>query len=78
MPTTPTYPDNQITKYGAKPYHHKTKMDCTIIAVKHNEYTKYVTQDIKDIMPDKAIIIDVRGAYKDNKEITNLGYYWKL
>ena len=47
-------------------------MDCTIIAVKHNEYTKYVTQDIKEIMPDKPIIIDVREAYKNKKEIIQL------
>jgi UDPglucose 6-dehydrogenase/UDP-N-acetyl-D-galactosamine dehydrogenase len=75
----PYVSDDQVKKYGANPFHNgDEKMDCIIFAVKHREYVEYTKKDIFDRMHPMPVIIDVKGMYKDNQEILEMGYYAKL
>jgi UDPglucose 6-dehydrogenase/UDP-N-acetyl-D-galactosamine dehydrogenase len=42
----------------------ETKVDCIIITVAHDEFKKIQFNELKKIMNDKPIIIDVRGMFK--------------
>jgi len=58
------------------------KLDCIIIAVAHNEFTKLSNEDIGKMFADNNnnnnIIIDVKGIRNKN-ELLALGYrYWRL
>lgn len=69
----------KIRKYGARQYiKHEDVMDCVIFTVRHKEFENYSLKDIQKIMPDKPIIIDVKGLFKQRTEIIKAGYYSKL
>jgi len=43
---------------------HETRVDCIIITVAHDEFKKIRFDELKEIMYDKPIIIDVRGMFQ--------------
>jgi UDP-N-acetyl-D-glucosamine/UDP-N-acetyl-D-galactosamine dehydrogenase len=67
-----------IQEYGAKPYQKGTELDCIILAVKHKEYTSLTHERLKQIMPHSPVLIDVKGIYKNKKQIINSIHYKKL
>lgn len=74
----PFVSSEQINKFGAKPYANEEKMDCIILAVKHKEFCTFTRVDLDIIMPNKPILIDVKGVYKNNASITDNYLYNKL
>ncbi len=54
-------------------------VDAVVLAVSHNEFTKYTLEDINKFYGDGIkVLIDVKGVL-DRKEYINAGYdYWRL
>ena len=53
---------------------HKAKVDCVIITVAHDEFKKIRFDELKEIMYDKPIIIDVRGMFQQDAEKNGIIY----
>jgi UDPglucose 6-dehydrogenase/UDP-N-acetyl-D-galactosamine dehydrogenase len=51
-------------------------MDCLILAVVHNAFSRLTLDRLAEIMNDKPILIDVRGFF-DKKEAEEKGFYYK-
>jgi len=54
----------------------KIKMDGVIVAVAHDEFKKMGLEDVKIMMNDKPVLIDVRGMF-DEKEAKRMDIYYK-
>ena len=52
------------------------KMDCVIITVAHEKFKRLTLDDIKKIMKDKPVLIDVRRIF-DDQEAESKGFYYK-
>jgi len=74
----PLLTPDEIEKFGIKVLENlestKTKMDCIIVTVAHDEFKKIPLSKLKELMSDNPVLIDVRGIYK--KE-TKQGIYYK-
>ena len=58
----PLLSDSVIKHFGAKPLPHlDKKMDAVIIAVAHAPFKKMSVQEIRSLMNDKPVLVDVRG-----------------
>ncbi|MFC1915615.1 nucleotide sugar dehydrogenase [Chloroflexota bacterium] len=56
----------------------EVKVDGTILTVSHDVFREITLDELKSIMGDKPILIDIRGFY-DRLEAENRGfYYWRL
>jgi UDP-N-acetyl-D-glucosamine/UDP-N-acetyl-D-galactosamine dehydrogenase len=54
----------------------KGKVDCIILAVAHDNFKKILFKDLKKIMKDKPVLVDVRRMFnKDEAEKQGFGYY---
>jgi len=53
---------------------HEVKVECIIITVVHDEFKKIKFDELKKIMYDKPIIIDVRGMFRRDVEKNGLIY----
>lgn len=63
-------------EYGIKLIDHPNgKYDAIVVAVPHNNFKKYNEDDFKTWTANKAIIVDIKGIYKD--KINDLKY-WSL
>jgi UDPglucose 6-dehydrogenase/UDP-N-acetyl-D-galactosamine dehydrogenase len=56
----------------------KIKVDCVIITVVHDVFKKIRLEELKKIMGDKAILIDVRGYFSDKAASAQGFFYRKL
>jgi|LGVE01.1.fsa_nt_gb UDP-N-acetyl-D-mannosaminuronate dehydrogenase len=54
----------------------KLKMDGVIVAVAHDVFKKRGLKDIKRMMNNKPVLIDVRGVF-DEEEAKRNGFYYK-
>lgn len=70
--------DEEITRWGAYPYHNGQEVDCVVVAVKHREYSDFSSKDIQKITSNNPVIIDVKGIFKDQPEIKSQSYYFRL
>ncbi|NAT10981.1 hypothetical protein C4E22_05485 [ANME-1 cluster archaeon AG-394-G06] len=52
------------------------KIDGVIVAVAHDEFKKMGLKDIKRMMNNKPVLIDVRGVF-DEEEAKRSGFYYK-
>ena len=52
------------------------KIDGVIVAVAHDEFKKMGLKDIKRMMNNKPVLIDVRGVF-DEEEAKRNGFYYK-
>jgi UDP-N-acetyl-D-galactosamine dehydrogenase len=53
----------------------KGKYDAIIVAVNHNQYLEMTEADFMSIAAEKAILVDVKGIYRNKiKQLT----YWSL
>jgi UDP-N-acetyl-D-galactosamine dehydrogenase len=75
----PLLPDDVIRHFGAKPLPKlNKKMDAVIIAAAHRQFTQMPVKDIRSMMNDHPVLIDVRGMIdKDQAEKSGM-YYKKL
>jgi len=63
----PLLKKEEIEDFGIKPIDNldKIKVDCIIITVTHDAFKKIRLEELKKIMGDKPILIDVRGYFSD-------------
>ena len=54
----------------------KIKMDGVIVAVAHDEFKMMELEDLKRMMNNKPVLIDVRGVF-DGEDARNNGFYYR-
>ena len=54
----------------------KCKVDCVIVAVAHEEFKKINLKDMKELMNNAPVLIDVRSMF-DGEEAKKKGFYYK-
>jgi len=52
------------------------KVDCIIVAVAHDEFREIALDDLKEMMNDKPMLVDVRAMF-DMVEAKEKGFYYK-
>jgi UDPglucose 6-dehydrogenase/UDP-N-acetyl-D-galactosamine dehydrogenase len=52
------------------------KVDCVIITVTHDEFKKINLKDMKELMNDAPVLVDVRGMFKE-EEAKRMRFYYK-
>jgi len=53
----------------------KIKMDGVIVAVAHDEFKMMELEDLKRMMNNKPVLIDVRGVFDEEEAKRNGSYY---
>jgi UDP-N-acetyl-D-galactosamine dehydrogenase len=51
------------------------KVDCVIVAVAHDEFRRMKLEDLKRMMNNKPVLIDVRGIFDEEEAKRNGSYY---
>lgn len=75
----PLLPDSVIAHFGTKPLPKlDRKMDAVIIAVAHQKFKQMSVKDIRLLMNDHPVLIDVRGMVDKNQAEKTGMYYKKL
>jgi UDP-N-acetyl-D-glucosamine/UDP-N-acetyl-D-galactosamine dehydrogenase len=73
----PLLPDDVVRKFGAVPLPNlDMKMDGVIIAVAHKPFRTMKTEEIRALMNDHPVLIDVRGMV-NSAEARKLGMYYQ-
>ena len=52
------------------------RMDCVIVAVAHEEFKKINLKDMKELMNNAPVLIDVRGMF-NGEEAKREGFYYR-
>lgn len=66
-----------IEAFGVKALNElNIRVDCVIIAVAHDGFRKMGLEDVKRVMNDKPVLIDVRGMF-DGEEAREKGFYYR-
>jgi len=75
----PLLSSQEIEHFGAQPLPKLNKtMDAVIIAVAHKQFKEMSIQDIRKLMNDHPVLIDVRGMVDQDSTDKNGMYYRKL
>ena len=65
----PLLSKEEIEGFGVKAFNEldvkNVKMDCVIMAVAHDEFKMMKLEDIKGMINDKPVLIDVRGMFDE-------------
>jgi len=72
----PLLSKDEIEEFGVKAYNFDVKMDGVVVTIAHEKFRKLKLDDMKKIMPDKPVLIDVRGMF-DGEEAKRKGFYYK-
>jgi UDP-N-acetyl-D-glucosamine/UDP-N-acetyl-D-galactosamine dehydrogenase len=73
----PLLPGEVIVRFGAKPLPKlDKKMDAVIIAVAHSAFRKMSVHEIRSLMKDDPVLIDVRGMI-DREKAKEMGMYYR-
>jgi len=68
LPANPTDPMNPIPTKSRIPHHIGTDLvDCVILTVAHDVFGAIILDDLKSIMNDRPILIDVRGFFAEEE-----------
>ena len=51
-------------------------IDCIILTVAHDAYKRMTLVELRQVMGDRPILIDVRGLF-DEKEAMEIGFYYR-
>jgi UDPglucose 6-dehydrogenase/UDP-N-acetyl-D-galactosamine dehydrogenase len=54
----------------------KQNFDCVITTVAHNEFKKMKLEDVKKMLNDKPVLVDVWGMF-DEEEAKEKGFYYE-
>ena len=75
----PLLPDSVIKQFGAKPLPKlDKKMDAVIIAVAHKQFKEMTIDEIRRLLNNHPVLIDVRGMVQANLAQQNDIYYKRL
>ena len=67
----------EIEGFGVKAFDESNvKVDCVIVAVAHDEFKKINLKDMKELMNNAPVLIDVRGMF-NGEEAKREGFYYK-
>ena len=67
----------EIERFGVKAFDESNvKVDCVIVAVAHDEFKKINLKDMKELMNNAPVLIDVRGMF-NGEEAKRKGFYYK-
>ncbi|HJH26814.1 MAG TPA: nucleotide sugar dehydrogenase, partial [Methanophagales archaeon] len=67
----------EIEEFGVKALGNlDVQMDCVILAVAHDEFKKINLKDMKELMNNAPVLIDVRGMF-DGEEAKRKEFYYK-
>ena len=68
----------EIVRFGVKSVNRleSVKMDCVVVAVAHDEFKKINLKDMKELMNNAPVLIDVRGMF-NGEEAKRKGFYYK-
>jgi UDPglucose 6-dehydrogenase/UDP-N-acetyl-D-galactosamine dehydrogenase len=73
----PLLSKEEIEAFGVKSSANlDVKMDCVIVAVAHSEIKKMKSEDLRRMMNNKPVLIDVRGVF-DGEEAEEKGFLYK-
>jgi UDPglucose 6-dehydrogenase/UDP-N-acetyl-D-galactosamine dehydrogenase len=72
----PLLSKEEIEKFEVLVYDFGIGVDCVIMAVAHDEFKKMKLEDLKRMMNDKPVLIDVRGMF-DGAGVRNRGFCYK-
>jgi UDP-N-acetyl-D-galactosamine dehydrogenase len=73
----PLLPDSVVRHFGAEPLPKlDRKMDAVIIAVAHRQFKEMTIRDIRQLMNDHPVLIDVRGML-DRTAAQKNGFYYR-
>ena len=73
----PLLSKEEIEAFGVKSSANlDVKMDCVIVAVAHEEFKKINLKDMKELMNNAPVLIDVRGMF-NGEEARNKGFYYR-
>ncbi|HJH27834.1 MAG TPA: hypothetical protein C5S37_13975 [Methanophagales archaeon] len=73
----PLLSKEEIEAFGVKSLANlDVQMDCVIVAVAHNKFKKINLKDMKELMNNAPVLIDVRGMF-DAGEAKREGFYYK-
>ncbi|MDH7506907.1 MAG: nucleotide sugar dehydrogenase [Candidatus Thermoplasmatota archaeon] len=72
----PLISKEEIKAFGITPVDNlfEVKVDCVIITVLHDEFKKLTLKQIKSIMKEKPVLIDVRGGFRN---AVNAGFIYR-
>jgi UDP-N-acetyl-D-galactosamine dehydrogenase len=76
----PQLTEEDILHFGIKVFDKsKTKIDCVIITVAHDQFKKMTLDDIKKFMSEKKpVLIDLKGIFNSKEAQMSGFYYWTL
>ena len=57
---------NSDTNFINNPFEYKKKYDSIIVAVAHNEFINYTTNDFKQLSKGKLVLLDIKGIYHES------------
>ena len=57
---------NSDTNFINNPFECKKKYDSIIVAVAHNEFINYTTNDFKQLSKGKLVLLDIKGIYNES------------
>nr|QNO52413.1 UDP-N-acetyl-D-mannosamine dehydrogenase [Methanosarcinales archaeon ANME-1 ERB6] len=73
----PLLSKEEIEAFGVKSSANlDVKMDCVIVAVAHEEFKKIKLKDMKELMNNAPVLIDVRGMF-NGEEANRKGFYYR-
>ena len=73
----PLLSKEEIEAFGVKSSANlDVKMDCVIVAVAHEEFKKINLKDMKELMNNAPVLIDIRGMF-NGEEAKKKGFYYK-
>jgi UDP-N-acetyl-D-mannosaminuronate dehydrogenase len=75
----PLLSKEEIEGFGVKALDNldvKLKMDGVIVAVAHDEFKKIKLKDMKELMNNAPVLIDVRGMFNGEKA-NRKGFYYR-
>ena len=73
----PLLSKEEIEAFGVKSSANlDVKVDCVIVAVAHDEFKKINLKDMKELMNNAPVLIDVRGMF-NGEEAKRKGFYYK-
>ncbi len=72
----PVISKQEIQNFGIKPFKGEDKFDAVVVFSPHDIFKEVTLDKLKKMMPEKPILIDVKGFY-DKKLAQEKGFYYK-
>jgi UDP-N-acetyl-D-galactosamine dehydrogenase len=73
----PLISEEEIKRFGIQSYKEGDRFDAVIICSPHDIFKEMTLDKLKELMPDKPILIDIKGFYNKEKA-EEKGFYYKI